>query len=259
MNEYRFDKRVSQAIVNGILQGYKNYLEERNEKKTSMKISTAYSWVRGNHIEDQTALFCEEVGINYTFARAGNSWGYLQFTNDQERQMFIVKNGRYLNKRNITTGNNVNEYINDEKLNKNHYLYKLAQINHHIDFQQPVQLELPLDGETVAFEDQFISFSIADDELKEVQKEYVYFYIISYEIDRYGMISRIQLLLPSPVDGQAHLVEDLTPYIGTSTIDLSTVDTAIAIEDRTSQTEYPDAAWFDITTHDDQKKKNESS
>lgn len=49
VKKYRFGKHLNQSIVDGILQGYKNYLEERSEKKETMKISSAYAWVRGSY------------------------------------------------------------------------------------------------------------------------------------------------------------------------------------------------------------------
>lgn len=45
----------------------------------------------------------EELGIEYLHVKAGYSWGYLQFIDDTQRIMFIVKNGRYLNKNNISS------------------------------------------------------------------------------------------------------------------------------------------------------------
>src|SRR5699024_3520830 len=183
-----------------------------------------------DHIDDQTAALCEEVGIKYLYAKAGYSWGYLQFINDNKRKMFIVKNGRYLNKDNVSTRKHLNEG-NHSKINKNHYLYQLAQINKNINFPRTVQMELPLDQETVTFDDQYTQIGIVDNELRAFQDKYDYFYIVSYELDQYGMISRIQLLLPSSIDGRAHEVDDLTDYIESSFVDFSTVDTSIIEEE----------------------------
>lgn len=83
----RMSADVNQSIVNGILQGYKNYLEERKAKRAEMKISSAYAWVRGNHIDDQIAEECNEMDISFTKAKAGYTWGYLQCNIEKEKRM----------------------------------------------------------------------------------------------------------------------------------------------------------------------------
>ncbi|WP_176449041.1 hypothetical protein [Lentibacillus sp. CBA3610] len=46
MEKYRMSPNVNQSVVNGILQGYKNYIDERKVKRQEMNISTAYAWVK---------------------------------------------------------------------------------------------------------------------------------------------------------------------------------------------------------------------
>ena len=254
MKQYRFDHKINQIVVDGILQGYKNFLEELREKQETMKISSAYAWVRGNHIDDQTATLCENVGIQYLYARAGYSWGYLQFTNEEERKMFIVKNGQYLDQTNVSKRKGISTNSSSIQLNKNNYLYKLAQINHNVDLRRSIQLQLPLDGEIVVYENDTL-IDIVDDDLQELQDKYDYFYIITYEVDRSGMISRIQSLLPSPIDGRAYEIEDLTKYIETSDVDLTNIDTSIVYQGQEKlPAEYPEAIQYDITTYDDHAK-----
>lgn len=163
--------------------------------------------------------------------------------------MFIVKNGRYLNKDNVSVRKG--PQVHNEKLNQNHYLYKLAQINENVDLPRTEQLELAIDNESVTFTESHTQIEMDDEEVKELQNRYDYFYIVSYELDLYGMVSRVQLFLPSSVDGRAHVVDDLTKYIESSTVDLSTIDSSIAQKEQELQTEYPDAAWFNIATHDE--------
>jgi hypothetical protein len=43
MDEFKLDKSISKALVDGTLKGYLQYLEERKEKKNSMNVSGAYA------------------------------------------------------------------------------------------------------------------------------------------------------------------------------------------------------------------------
>lgn len=52
-----------------------------------MKISSAYAWVRGNHIDDQIAEECNDMDISFTKAKAGYTWGYLQCNIEKEKRM----------------------------------------------------------------------------------------------------------------------------------------------------------------------------
>lgn len=53
MEPYIFNDDFSQKLVDGLRQGYLDYLEERFEKKREMIVSSGYSWTRANHIDDQ--------------------------------------------------------------------------------------------------------------------------------------------------------------------------------------------------------------
>lgn len=43
MDEFKLDKTISKAIVDGTLKGYLQYLEERKSKKETMNVSGAYA------------------------------------------------------------------------------------------------------------------------------------------------------------------------------------------------------------------------
>ncbi len=44
-------QEVRESIVKGIIAGYKDYVNERNEVKEHMVISDAYVYTKSNHIE----------------------------------------------------------------------------------------------------------------------------------------------------------------------------------------------------------------
>ncbi len=44
-------QEVRESIVKGIIAGYKDYVNERNEVKKRMVISDAYVYTKSNHIE----------------------------------------------------------------------------------------------------------------------------------------------------------------------------------------------------------------
>src|SRR4051794_38678881 len=95
MNDYKFPTSLSQNIVNGILDGYNNYLNERKQKKREMNISSAYAWVKGNHIEHAVSEQCKD-NIEYKPSKAGYTWGYLRFMNKEDKVLFIIKNSSSL-------------------------------------------------------------------------------------------------------------------------------------------------------------------
>lgn len=52
-------QEVRESIVKGIIAGYKDYVNERNEVKKRMVISDAYAFTKSNHIESQVAKHLE--------------------------------------------------------------------------------------------------------------------------------------------------------------------------------------------------------
>ncbi len=52
-------QEVRESIVKGIIAGYKDYVNERNEVKKRMVISDAYVYTKSNHIENQVAKHLE--------------------------------------------------------------------------------------------------------------------------------------------------------------------------------------------------------
>lgn len=87
-------QEVRESIVKGIIAGYKDYVNERNEVKKRMVISDAYVYTKSNHIENQVAKHLENF-VKYIKENAGPSWKYLKFifNKDEEKNniMFILK------------------------------------------------------------------------------------------------------------------------------------------------------------------------
>lgn len=74
--ELQLHHEINQAVVDGIIRGYIDYLEERVEKKNKLRISDAYAWVKGNHLDHFVSVEGEKVGMEYIRAKAGRAWGY---------------------------------------------------------------------------------------------------------------------------------------------------------------------------------------
>jgi len=260
MQEYTFEAAVNQVIVDGILNGYKSYIHERNEKQRTMLISDAYAWVKGNHIDDQTARECAKVGIEYAKAKAGYTWGYLQFSDSEDKSMFIVKNAKYFNEENFPGGKGINGKKKRQK-NEENYLKKLSRINHNNAFPEAPTL--------FTGNEEFVEFlSILDDntlkaleesDVKKLQQEYDKFYIVTYEIDEAFMISKILVWMPNPNDEKAYLVDDLTELINNSSVDFEGVDIGVLENDDLDYNyDSPAAVDFDIFHEDelDREKTN---
>ncbi|MEN1934983.1 hypothetical protein AAIE21_05070 [Paenibacillus sp. 102] len=248
MQGYTFDAGVNQVIVDGILNGYKSYIDERNEKQRTMLISDAYAWVKGNHIDDQTARECAKVGIEYAKAKAGYTWGYLQFSDSEDKSMFIVKNAKYFNEENFPGGKGINGKKR-RKTNDENYLKKLSRINHNIIFPEARTL---FTGEEENIE--FLSIfddntlkALEDTDVKKMQEEYNKFYIVTYEIDEAFMISKILLWMPNPNDEKAYLIDDLTELINNSSVDFDDIDITVLESDELDYNyDSPAAVDFDI-------------
>ncbi|NBJ68893.1 MULTISPECIES: hypothetical protein [Clostridia] len=207
MRYFQFDEELAQGIVDGILLGYKEYLAVRREKKEELKISSAYAWVKGNHIDDSIARNIKEFGVKTNISKAGYAWGYLQFTYNDEKILFIIKNG-------MKSGSKLPS--NRKNNMENNYLSKLAQINRNADFT-------PAKGEDIVSEQMsFDDFPIDDEnlekEITESTSKFDRFFIVSYTIDESKMIASIDLLLPNPHEMVVYRSASWSKYIDSSPI-----------------------------------------
>ncbi|WP_047979747.1 spr1630 family ClpXP-sensitive toxin [Ornithinibacillus contaminans] len=209
MKEFKLATELSQKIVDGLMEGYREYLEVRREKSRSMKVSGAYAWVKGNHIDDQVATACEEYGVESKLAKAGLTWQYLQFQHQDEKILFIVKNARYFNREQVSRGKDATGNLNNTKML---YMEELIKINSSIDFLNINTVETNDSIQLQLFEESFLSDE-DNFEIGKIEPNFDRFYIVTYEIDENQLISKISLFMPNPIDNRAYLIDDLTQYI----------------------------------------------
>ncbi|RKQ11734.1 hypothetical protein D8M05_19375 [Oceanobacillus bengalensis] len=184
LKEFKLAEALNQRIVDGLMEGYREYLEVRREKSRNMKVSGAYAWVKGNHIDDQVAKTCLSYGVESKLAKAGLTWQYLQFQHQDEKILFIVKNARYFNREQVNKGKDAKGNTRNAKLS---YMEDLMKINSGIDFNHlktdnsfdTVQLEL-LEENFLSEEDNI--------EIAKIESDYDVFYIVTYEIDENQII-----------------------------------------------------------------------
>lgn len=208
MTNFQLPKTMSESIVDGIIYGYKDYVNVRREKAGELKVHGAYAWVKGNHIDHHVAVECEKHGVTCRLAKAGLTWQYLQFQHDEDKILFIIKNARYFDPNAVDKGKDVKGNTRKRKAT---YITNLVDINSSIKFPkesdsitQSTQLQL--------FEyPQFVSFD--EEDTKELNKEYDRFYIVTYSIDPGFQINSIKVWMPNPVNNKAYSVEDLSQYI----------------------------------------------
>lgn len=212
--DYKLADELNQNLVNGIFDGYREYLEVRRDKARSLKVSGAYAWVKGNHIDHHVALSCESYGVESKLAKAGLTWQYLQFKHNDEKILFIVKNARYFNEEQVNHGRDAMGRTRNKKIS---YMEELMEINSEIDFnyvpadveENSTQLELEL------IED-FRLNERDNKEISNLKSDFQRFYIVTYKIDESQQIEEIRLWMPNPVNNKAYLIDDLTSFVNAS-------------------------------------------
>lgn len=249
MINYKLGKALNQALVDGLMAGYKEYTDIRRERANNMIISSAYAWVKGNHIEDNVARSCRELGVQYISAKAGMTWRYLQFYIGEESILFIIKNAKYFNADEVTQGKDAKGKTGSANMS---YMKKLVNINSHIDFRQ-VKLEKVTGYVQLSL---FNDYPLNDLDVQEIDKiatnrRIDRFYIVTYEIDENQLISQISLFMPNPEDNKAYLIDDLTQYINAE--NAFTIDERLKnILGNQSDEEY-DALSFGIAIEEDEE------
>lgn len=245
MVSYKLSQEMNQCIVDGIAKGYKEYLKVREEKLGNMRISHAYAWVKGNHIDDQVAEACADLGVKYQHSKAGLSWKFLKFETEDESISFIIKNAKYFNKQAVINGKDAKGRIGEKKT----YLAELVEKNHKINFDEVDTVETD-DIIQLGFEDIF-GLNLEDEvDLRENISEIDRFYLVTYELDPAHMISNISVFLPNPKNNKAYLVDNLTAYLNPEyAVDIS----SNLLEELNKQNEIrtPDAAMLGIEINDD--------
>ena len=135
----------AQLVVDGLLLGYKEYLDIRKEMKEKLKVSAGFAFTKGNFIDDGVARKTFNFAENKR-EKAGESWEYLEFSFGGEKpSLFIVKNDYRLQQ----------TFSKEKKKKVSQYLSDYAKINKPIlnsvrkgQKKVPntsIQLELPLE------------------------------------------------------------------------------------------------------------------
>lgn len=214
MTVYKFSEELNMRLVKGIEQGYSDYAEVRREKRAELLVSSAYAWVKGNHIEDQVARELQDLGIEFKSEKAGYAWEYLSFNDLDENHLILIKNV------NIIKGKSTEPVL--DALNPDNYLVKFSKINSRIDFDK---LKGAKQG-TIAFPDlKLPETSTEDVVLEKLRKQYKHFYILTYSIDpETRMLMAIDLWMPEFIkESRVEMVkvDSLTKYIGQTSADIN--------------------------------------
>ena len=193
----------AQLVVDGLLLGYKEYLDIRKEMKEKLKVSAGFAFTKGNFIDDGVARKTFNFAENKR-EKAGESWEYLEFSFGGEKpSLFIVKNGYRLNQ----------TFSKEKKKKVSKYLSDYAKINKPIlnsvrkgQKKVPntsIQLELPLEEPM-----------ISEQELSKYEN----FYIVVYKTNTAKVIESVSLVLPDDETKELHIIQNLTPYLQTTSI-----------------------------------------
>ncbi|MEJ8303254.1 hypothetical protein [Saccharibacillus sacchari] len=210
--DYVLSAELNKHLVRGIESGYNLYALERSEKRQTMRVSAAYAWVKGNHIDDQVSRELENLGVNYQDDKAGYTWSYLQFSIPESKSLLLIKNATI-----IKSSSKQPEL--DVK-NPDNYLVELSRINSKVDFEE---LKPEYQG-TMKFNE------LMQDSLKEVQNqiavsEFDRFYIVTYAIEPNSrMLSNVSLWMPEFKQGskvEMVRIDDLSPYLGNTGIEMN--------------------------------------
>ncbi|MCF7758225.1 hypothetical protein MKY66_01255 [Paenibacillus sp. FSL R5-0766] len=221
MEQYKFKSEHSQMLVDAIVEGYREYIDHRKDRKRNMKISSAFAWTKGNFIESKIADYCGEQGFTHKKSKAGLTWDYLQFTHEESKVLFLIKNAAYFNENSFSSAKLPTGVDNKGAFRT--YLHDLSKINNDLEFSliQPRRNE---HGELERVEQ--LSFPISESQVSRVKEElehlastYNEFHILTYAIDDAYQISKVQHYLPNPNDNIAYFIEDLSDLISGAELD----------------------------------------
>lgn len=250
MKKYRFSNEINESIVDGIIEGYKDYLRLRKEAARNLKIHSAYAWVKGNHIDHHVAVQCEKLGVESKPCKAGFTWQYLQFYIKDTKSLFLIKNARYFDSNAVDKGKDASGRVRKKK---SAYMEEFININRniafpHINTNNSQSLQLGLFDE-MPFE------VISKESAIENVKSYDRFYIVTYEIDENYLISKILLWMPNPENNMAYLVQDLSELIYTKSSHTIEMEEEMKAVLKSSEME-PDASLFDIQIADEDSEES---
>lgn len=241
MDQYKFSSEHNKMIVEAIVEGYREYIEHRKDRREKMKISSAFAWTKGNFIESKVAEECINHGFTYKKSKAGLTWDYLQFIHGDTKILFLIKNAAYFNEKCFSQA--ILPTIGSRSGRRRTYLHELSKINKDLSFSSHhPQLE---EVSSKHFE-QLSFFLVPEKQVKEeldhFKTSYNEFHILTYALDEAYQISEIIHYLPNPEDNVAYLVENLSSYI--SGADLTEEDREVVAPEASD--DLMDPAAFDI-------------
>jgi hypothetical protein len=241
MDQYKFKSEHNKIIVAAIVDGYRDYIEHRKDRKANMKISSAFAWTKGNFIESKVAEECVEYGFTYKKSKAGLTWDYLQFIHGDSKILFLIKNAAYFNEHCFSQAKLPTN--GTKKGPRRTYLHELSKINKDLVFLSTQQPSIEKEGlenyEQLSF---LVLESQVKDELENFKSSYNEFHILTYGLDEAYQISEIMHYLPNPNDNIAYPVEDLSDFI--SGADLTEEDREVVAPEMNE--DIMDPAAFDI-------------
>ncbi|WP_028594589.1 hypothetical protein [Paenibacillus assamensis] len=212
MDQYKFNAERNKMIVNAIVDGYRDYIEHRKDRKVKMKISSAFSWTKGNFIESKIAEECMAHGFTYKKAKAGLTWDYLQFIHEDSKLVFLIKNAAYFNEDCFSQAKLPNH--SEKHGPRRTYLHELSKINGDLTFS-PSQRSSRIRKESERVEQ--LALWVSNDQvrmdLETFKSSYTQFHILTYSLDDAYQVSEIMHYLPNPHDNIAYLVDDLSDFI----------------------------------------------
>ncbi|RJG23757.1 hypothetical protein [Paenibacillus thiaminolyticus] len=251
MDQYKFSPEHNKMIVDAIVDGYRDYIEHRKDRKSKMKISSAFSWTKGNFIESKLAEECIGHGFTYKKSKAGLTWDYLQFIHGDSKILFLIKNAAYFNEECFSQAKLSND--NGKKGPRRTYLHELSKINKDLAFPS-IRQSSKRGKETERVEQ--LSFLIVEsqirDELEKFTSSYNQFHILTYGLDEAYQISEIIHYLPNPNDNIAYFVEDLSDFI--SGAELTEEDRDVVAPEMND--DVMDPAAFDIGIYEDEQQNS---
>lgn len=251
MDQYKFSPEHNKMIVDAIVDGYRDYIEHRKDRKSKMKISSAFSWTKGNFIESKLAEECISHGFAYKKSKAGLTWDYLQFIHGDSKILFLIKNAAYFNEECFSQAKLPND--SGKKGPRRTYLHELSKINKDLAFPSTRQSsKRGKETERVEQLSLFILESRVRDELEDFTSSYNQFHILTYALDEAYQISEIRHYLPNPNDNVAYLVEDLSDFI--SGAELTEEDRDVVAPEMND--DVMDPAAFDIGIYEEEQQNS---
>lgn len=203
--EFKLDNNISKILVRGIVNGNRQYADERAQKKDEMIVSSGYQWIRSNKIDDaiHKELLAEKAtNIDDKVSKAGPSWEYVQFMFKSQNALLIVKRGKSI----IAESKS----IMDDNNCKKQYMNHLTEINNRNFIND--NNEESTNKQLVLFDDMSINNTMTDKIIKEENIDK--FYVLTYGLNSKSEINSVQLWMPNPINKKTYLIQDLSDFIG---------------------------------------------